>query len=149
MKKLFQLIFILIVATTSLHAQQQGRNVARIHAAKMAYLQDRLHISGDRYRGFAAIYEQYENEIRDTRHAFFGKYKNANPSGSDDATSRQLIDDNLDYQQAIIEIKRKYKDRFLRVLSPQQLATMYLAEREFKQMLVQRLRGRRASRMNR
>ena len=148
MKKLFQLIFILIVTSTSLHAQQ-GRNLARIHAAKMAYIQDRLHLSGEHYRNFVPVYEQYENEIRDTRQAFFGKYKNANPSETDDATSRQLIDDNLDYQQTVIEIKRKYNDRFLKVLTPQQLANLYTAEREFKQMLVQRLKGRRGGRFNR
>ena len=79
---------------------------------------------------------------------FFRKYKGADPSDVDDSTSRQLVDDNLDYQQKVIEIKRKYKDQFLKIISPRQLTELNAAEREFKQMLIKRLdnapgRGRR------
>ncbi|MCW3123974.1 MAG: hypothetical protein JWQ38_3466 [Flavipsychrobacter sp.] len=142
MKKLLQALFIIFLTTTTLYAQQ-GRNMARIHAAKMAYIQDRLHLSKDAFRNFAPVYDEYEKEIKDTRQSFFGKYQNTNTAQIDDAASRQLIDDNLDYQQKVIEIKRKYNDRFLKVLTPQQLAGLHMAEREFKQMLVQRLKNRR------
>ncbi len=71
--------------------------------------------------------------------SFFKKYKGTNPADADDAVSRQFIDDNLDYQQQVIEIKRKYNDRFLKVISPQQLADLFKAEREFKQILMKRL----------
>src|SRR4051812_15846291 len=139
MKKLFQLTLILLLTTTTILAQP-GRNVARIHAAKIAYISDRLRLSSNQANNFIPVYNQYDREVMDTRRSFFGKYKNANPGNADDATSRQFIDDNLDYQQAVIEIKRKYNDRFLKVLSPQQLAELYPAEREFKQILMQRLK---------
>jgi len=53
------------------------------------------------------------------------------------------IEDNLDYQQAVLDIKRKYKERFLKVLSPQQLTDLQQAEREFRQVLMQRMKERR------
>ncbi len=143
MKKLQTALLIILISCTTIVNAQQGHNMARIHAAKIAYITDRLHLSYNQSGNFIPLYNEYDSEIRDTRQSFFGKYKNMNPGNADDATSRQMIDDNLDYQQAVIAIKRKYNDRFLKVLSPQQLAELPAAEREFKQILMQRLKQRR------
>jgi len=140
MKKLLRTILFLLVATTTAWSQQNQEGMRRIHAAKMAYISDRLHLTSRQSQDFIPLYNDYEKEIRDTRQAFFRKYKGNNPDQADDATSRQFIDDNLDYQQQVIEIKRKYNNLFLRTISPQQLSDLYKAEREFKQMLMQRLR---------
>ena len=147
-KQLLALLAILLLTGNVLFAQD-GRNLARIHAAKMAYLTDRLHITPDQSAGFMPVYNQYEKEIADTRQSFLGKYKETNPRKADDATSRQFVDDNLDYQQAVIAIKRKYNERFLKVLSPQQLTDLYPAEREFRQILMQRLKQRHIGRFGR
>ncbi len=144
MKKLLRVvaIFLIVVTTTPLFAQQ-GQGMARIHAAKMAYITDRLHLTARQSGDFIPLFNDYESEIRDTRQSFFKKYNGIHPDDADDATSRRFIDDNLDYQQQVIEIKRKYNDRFLKIISPQQLADLYTAEREFKQMLIKRLKQQR------
>ena len=59
--------------------------------------------------------------------------------------ARQFIEDDLDYQQQVITLKRKYNDSFLKVISAQQLADLYTAEREFRQLLMQQLKQRRAA----
>ena len=148
MKKLLFAISIIFI-TATLSSAQQGQGMARIHAAKMAYIADRLHLSSNQAATFTPLYNQYENELRSTRQFFFKKYKGTNPDQADNATSRQWIDDNLDYQQQVIELKRRYNDRFLQVITPQQLSDLYKAEREFNQMLMQRLRQRNGGRFNR
>jgi hypothetical protein len=141
MKKLLNIIFVLLISAVAVHAQLPG-NLSRIRAAKITYISDRLNFTEEQHRNFVPVYNQYEREISDTRQSFMGKYRNTNPKAADDATSRQYIDDNLDYQESVIEIKRKYNDRFLKIMSPQQLSDLYKAEREFKQMLMQRLKQR-------
>ena len=92
---------------------------------------------------------KFENEIRAARQFFFKKYKGTDLRDANDETSLQFIDDNLDYQQKVIEIRRKYNDQFLKVISAQQLAELNKAEREFKQMLIKRLERRgRGGRFN-
>lgn len=140
MKKLLQAILILFVTYTSAWSQQGRPPMERIHAAKMAYITDRLHLSMEQSGSFIPLYNEYEQEIRNTRMSFFDKYKGTNPDMADDATARQAVDDNLDYQQQVIDIKRRYNDRFLKIISPQQLSDLYKSEREFKQMLMQRLK---------
>jgi len=148
MKKFISAVLILLVisGSSNLYAQPgegRGQGMERIHAAKMAYIADRLHLSQRQSGDFIPLYNDYEREIRDTRQSFFRKYKGVHPDDADDATSRQFIDDNLDYQQDVIAIKRRYNDRFLKIISPQQLADLYTAEREFKQMLIKRLKQQR------
>jgi len=139
MKKLLNVIFVLLVVATMARAQEPD-GMRRIHAAKVAYISNRLHLTPRQSRDFIPLFNDYDNEIRNTRQAFFRKYKDTNPDRLDEMGSRQYIDDNLDYQQQVIQIKRKYNELYLKVLSPQQLAELPRAEREFKQMLMQRLR---------
>jgi len=142
MKNLLQAFLIVLFTTTAVWAQQRP-GLARIHAAKMAYITDRLHLTSDQSYRFIPLYNDYEREIQETRQYYFKKYRNSNNMDqATDAASLQYIDDNLDYQQQVIEIKRKYNDRFLKIISPQQLADLYKAEREFKQLLLQRLKQR-------
>jgi hypothetical protein len=149
MKKL--LIALIILSTISTGAwSQQGRpmgrmndaKMERIHAARMAYITDRLHLTEEQSSRFIPLYNEYDQEIRNTRVFFFKKYKGISPDQADDGTAKQAVDDNLDYQQQVIDIKRKYNERFLRVISPQQLSDLNKAEREFRQILMQRLRQR-------
>ncbi len=140
------LLFLLITVTVSFGQRDghpAGRGMERIHAAKMAYITDRLHLTAEQSGNFTPLYNEYEQEKIASRRKYMQKYKSMEPDEADDATSKQFIDDNLDYQQEVIQIKRRYNDRFLKIITPQQLADLHQAEREFKQILMQRLRERR------
>ena len=139
-------ILSLLLFTAGLNAQpQQGRRAERIHAIKVGYLTDRLHLTSSQAATFWPVYNDYEAELRDARKAFRQKYRNGN-TGETDAEAGQFIEDNLDFQEQAISINRKYKDRFLKIISPQQLASLYEAERDFKKLLLQQLRERRGRR---
>jgi hypothetical protein len=142
MNKLVQAFLVVLFATGAAYAQPRP-NMEQIHAAKVAYVVDRLHLKTDQFKNFMPLYEDYENEIIAVRQTFRKKYMGADRAETNDMTPLQWIDDNLDYQQQIIDIKRTYNDRFLKVISQTQLSTLYQAEREFKQILLKRLEQRR------
>ncbi len=142
MKNILTIVLVFLVTIPNGFAQR-GRPMERIHAAKVAYLTDRLHLTGDQAAAFVPVYNEYEAEIRATRKSYLLKFRDKNLQDADNATARQYVDDNLDYQEKVIDTKRKYNDRFLKVISAQQLAELYVAEREFKQMLKKRLEQRR------
>jgi hypothetical protein len=118
----------------------------RIHAAKMAYITDRLHLTEEQSMRFIPLYNQYDREIRNTRQDYFSRSRGQQNYDNDEAAARQAVDDNLNYQQDVIEIKRRYNDLFLKVISAQQLADLYRSEREFKQILLQRIKQQRSGR---
>jgi hypothetical protein len=146
MSKLIQIVVVCLFATTLSYAQGPRRitpeKMERIHAAKMAYITDRLALTADQSARFVPVYNSYEQEIRQTRRQFFDNSP-MQRNDMDEASSRRYIDDNLDYQQKVIEIKRKYNDQFLKIISAHQLADMYTAEREFRQILMKRLEQQR------
>lgn len=121
-------------------AHDNSPRFERIHAIKVAYITDKLHFTPEQSAQFWPLYNKYEQEVHSIRRAFFEKYKGQ--SNSDKATARQFIDDDLDYQQDILDLKRKYKDDFLKIISTQQLADLYRAERDFKLMLLKELNER-------
>ncbi|MEO6832420.1 MAG: hypothetical protein ABI378_08355 [Chitinophagaceae bacterium] len=142
MKRILWLLFIAAFFTVNSVSAQQGRHGDRIHAIKVGYLTDRLNLSPDQATQFWPVYNQFERDKGAARRAFREKYqKGKNIENLDNPG--QYIDDNLDYQQQILDLNKSYKDAFLKVISAQQLADLYQAERDFKKLLIQQLRNRR------
>jgi hypothetical protein len=145
MKRIIGIISILLVSI-SLQAQPGGSDdrgrpgLERVRAIKMGYLTDRLHLTPVQAASFWPVYDDYEGELRNARQSFRQKYREG--AGENDAAANRFIDDNLDFQEQVLTINKKYKNRMLKVISPQQLATLYEAERDFRKLLLQQLRRR-------
>jgi hypothetical protein len=141
MKWLIQCIalLLLVLQTLVVHAQEKG--LQRIHAAKMSYLTDRLKLDGRQASRFTAIYNDYERDLRVIRRSFYKKHhvRLLEIDRAENMAARQRVEEDLDYQQRVIELKRSYNDRYLAIMSADQLADMYVAEKEFRQLLMKRL----------
>lgn len=112
------LSFILVLATAfSSIAQPHGD---RVRALRIAYITDKIHLSSQQSEQFWPLYNRYQDEIRGIRR--------------DDR-----IEDDIAMSEAILDVKKKYKVEFLKVISQEQLTALYKAEREFKAMLIKRL----------
>ncbi|MCF8448330.1 MAG: hypothetical protein K9G49_00550 [Taibaiella sp.] len=141
MKIIIYIVLMCMLVTTASYGRQ-GRPLQRIHAAKMAYMNDRLSLSESQSGAFIPLYKEYEKELLVIRQPYIKKYKLEN-TDEHNIAARQYVEDDLDYQEAVIGLKRKYNDQFLKILSPKQVADMYMAEREFRQILMKRLKQER------
>jgi hypothetical protein len=142
MKKFLFTIIISILAIST-YAQPQRKPFERVHAAKVAYLTDRLQLSREQAERFWPVYNDFERERRTLRKKYFNTSNNNNNSNTtEEDIARQSIEDNLDYQQEELDLKRRYKDEFLKIISAQQITSLYKAEREFRQLLMHRLGDR-------
>lgn len=128
--------------------ERAGMAKERIHAAKMAYITDRLHLTSAQASSFIPVYNECEDEVLAVRKKYRQRYMATHKdTQDDDIKPRQYIDDDLNYQQEVLDIKKKYKDRFLKVLSEKQLTELYESEREFRKLLQQRLKEKRMGMM--
>ena len=121
-------------------AQETGPTESKIKSAKRAYINEALGLNSDQNSKFWPLYDASESERRSVRKQFFDKYKTERGATKYDDKAMQFIDDNLEYQQQELSIRKRYKDQFLKVISPSQLAALYDAERNFKRKLIQMLR---------
>ena len=132
-KKLLILSFFITCAFT-LSAQQHGRmgergeKGERVESLKIAFISGKLNLDPKTAERFWPIYNQYEQELKVVSQEYKAAKKN------DDVS----VDDLLDQQQKVIDLKRKYNGIFLKVINNEQLNRLYQAEKEFRQMVMRR-----------
>jgi hypothetical protein len=127
MKK-YLLLFLMIFGSFSFAIAQNenGQRSEKIQALKIAFITQKLHLSSGEAEKFWPVYNDYQNEIRQLR-------GNKN-------------DDVLENEQKLLDIRKKYKPSFEKILGPQRLNDLYNAERDFRNVLIRSLKEQRQQR---
>ena len=122
-------------ATESLYAQP-GK-AKKIDMLKIAYLTKRLDLNEDQAKQFWPVYNNYQNElgalIREKRLSSTKRTK-----GPDTG-----LDDELTFESRILNLRKHYRNEFKRILPPEKITTLFKAEREFREQLIEELKQRR------
>lgn len=122
MKK-YLLIVIILFGTFSFVSAQNGQRGEKIQALKIAFMTQKLQLTSAEAEKFWPVYNNYENEI-----------KQLHSSGNSDV---------LENEEKLLDIRKKYKPSFERILGPQRLNDLYNAERDFRNVLIKRLKEQR------
>jgi len=154
MKNILCIVVFSIFAISVQAQPQRKEKFERIHAAKVAYMTDRLGLTTNQAERFWPVFNEYESERMAIRRKYYpnsnegeqGKKHGNLDKTEEDGMYMQSIEDNLDLQQAQLDLKRKYNNEFLQILSAQQVSMLYKAEKEFRQLLIQKLREKRGGR---
>lgn len=154
---MFQKLFlILALASTVSWAQTrpqpstQGNRVdkERMESAKIGFISRELQLTPDEAKVFWPVYNAMEAEIKKAdRDPLREGLKTVRGEGGidnlSDAQARELLAE-LDKVGAEREaIRRKYQKEFLKVLPPQKVLKLHVAERKFKQEVMDRIRDAR------
>jgi len=140
MKNRIYILFIAVEIFFSFSTYAQGGNpnkIKQIEAVKIGYLTRRLDLSPEESQKFWPVYNQYQQDLQDINR----QRKAARAQNGDDAN--KLVDDDFKYEDKILDLKKKYRYEFKKVLSPEKIKSLYFAEREFKEELIKQLKNRR------
>ncbi len=133
---MLQKIVLLIICVFGLamagNAQQQKKPDPKLKAIKVALISDRMTLTPKQSEKFWPVYNRYEDEMREVWRAKRALNDQKN-------NSRDKVDKLQQLEEKKVQIRGKYKSEFLSVVSADQLAAMYAAETEFKNMLLKRL----------
>jgi hypothetical protein len=134
---------ILMIAILFLHIQStaQGGGSGRVRELRKEYVKGKLQLNESQASSFWPIYTRYLNERSTLRLQYRDQFIQNNNGQLSQSEAYKKVDDNIEYKEKDLALSKRYKVEFLKVLSPQQLAALYQAEQEFKQMLLQRLKG--------
>ena len=105
-----------------------GQRIEKIQALKIAFITQKLDLTATEAQKFWPIYNEYEHELNNLR------FNNRNG-------------DVLDNEQKLLNIKKKYSPSFEKVLGPQKLNKFFNAEKEFRNVLIKRLKAQRQQRI--
>jgi hypothetical protein len=127
MKK-YLLLVLMILGTFSFACAQNGngQRSEKIQALKIAFISQRLHLNSTEAEKFWPVYNDYQSEIRQLR---------SNKS-----------DDVLENEQKLLDIRKRYKPSFEKILGPQRLNDLYTAEKDFRNVLIRSLKEQKQQR---
>lgn len=122
MKKYLLILVLFMGSIPALKAQEddQPKGEERIKALYVAYITQQLNLSADEAQKFWPVHAQFEAEIQGVKPDL----------------------PELDKQQAMLNIKKKYQDNFNRILGPNRCERFFRMDGEFKRKLLDRIRNK-------
>ncbi len=126
MKKFVLILALFFSGFTVLRAQDDGDpRGEKIRALKIAFITQKLNLTADEAQKFWPIYNQYDQDVRGV-----------------DRT------DVIPAEEKLLNIRKKYQPSFEKVIGRQRLNNLFNAERDFRTVLIQRLKNRQGQRLN-
>ncbi|MCE2847810.1 MAG: hypothetical protein ACK5GP_10185 [bacterium] len=131
MKTSFSLIALLLLGLGS-QAQPmkpdrdtRATEIKKIQAMEMAFITKELNLSPDEAQKFWPVFNQYRNELK----GMAGERK---------------VGDHLEKQQKMLDIRKKYREDFTKVMSHERANKVFGAEEEFKSLVRREFQKRQA-----
>ena len=131
MKTFFTLVTGLLIFTST-NAQRQRPDMdarvaelKKIQAMELAFITKELNLNPQEAQKFWPIFNQYRNDLKQAAQA--KEYK-----------------DNLDRQQKMLDVRKKYRDDFEKVVSHERANKVFGAEDEFKSLVRREFQKRQA-----
>jgi hypothetical protein len=102
----------------------------KLQAARDKFIGQQLSLTTDESRKFWPIYRQYQEDL--TAIKILKKQNNSSSS----ANGMEQIDKELEYDNQMVQIRKHYRDEFLKILPPEKVSTLYKSEVEFTNELI-------------
>lgn len=137
-----QLLIIIAILLGSLGSFAQGDGSGRVRGMRVSYITEKLNLPPEQNARFWGVYNRYLDERASLRRNYRDQFAKGRSGDFDNYEANRFVDDNIEYKERDLELSKKYKSELLKVINAQQLAELYQAEREFKQLLIEKLRTR-------
>ncbi|WCT13918.1 hypothetical protein [Mucilaginibacter jinjuensis] len=109
----------------------------KLNAVRNDYINKRLNLTPEEADRFWPVYNQYQAELGNVLRQ--RRINNSSPQ----ANGIDQVDRDINYEQQILSIRKRYKDEFLKILPPEKVSLLYKSEREFKDELIKQLGERK------
>lgn len=119
----------LLCMTVISFAQEQKpdpKQEEKIQALEIAFISRKLNLTPDEAQKFWPVYNEYKKDMRQLM---------INQKNNPDK-------DVLDNDQKVIDVRKKYRDRFIGVIGQPRMNNFFQAEREFRGVLLNQLKNR-------
>ncbi len=133
------LTFIFLISSLSLMAQRPSMEEikTRFHNDKVAYLTTRIDLTSNEADKFWPVYNEYDSKRVDIQIAYMNIERKI-LSSKDSPTDGEIIGFIKDYyskKQEEEELNSKYYEKFLKILPPKKVLSLYRAEKDYYRYL--------------
>lgn len=129
------IIFSLGISQVSF-AQHPNKKTQQIEAIKFGYISGKLELNDEESKEFWPLYKGYQAEWNQ----LIKQKKQSRIANANDPN--KTVDDDFTFDTKLLELKKKYRMEFSKVLPPEKLKKLYQAERSFREELIKQLKNR-------
>jgi hypothetical protein len=123
MKQLILILTFFFGSFSFVNAQNENK-AEKVQALKIAFITQKLELTSAEAQNFWPVYNRYETDLR--------QVMKDNRGGGD----------AIDNEEKVLNVKKKYRTEFNRVIGPQKTNILFNAEREFRGVLMRQLKGK-------
>jgi len=132
---IFKLLIVITLLLPAVISFAQPPGGTQIEAVKVEYLTRRLDLSPDDAQRFWPVYRNYQREIQKI-------IQERRKARQEQKKSGEQVDE-LEYEEDLLEVKKKYRKEFSDVLPAQKVNLLFQAEKDFREELLKQLKDRR------
>lgn len=139
------LMVIVLLTPLTLWAQDEGRQEtkARIEAARIALISERLGLTPEQAERFWPIYREFTQKRGELVSEFRKAQREAGPDNTDPEKQKELVELGLKIKQRQLDLEKDYSRRMMDVITAQQILNLRNAEKEFQRMILNQIQQRR------
>lgn len=126
--------------------RQDNTKQEKIKALEIAYIAKELDLTTEEAQKFWPVYNDYTREVNALIADRKRKMQELRGRTRDDSTAEAALDKELGYERKMLEIRTRYKDRFMKVLPARKVGMVYKAERDFRNLMIRTIKERRDAR---
>ncbi len=128
--------------TTTFAQRPSQEEMQKIQDAKVAIITNRLNLTSEQSAGVWPVYNEYAQKKRDLHRAQRKIINDRKAEGKTDEQVLENLKEVQDIKQKELDLEKEYQNRFLKIITANQVVELYKAERTFNDMLIQRLKQR-------
>ncbi len=114
-------LLLITLLLTTVQAQDRATPDPKIRALKVEFVTGKMSLTQQQTQKFLPLYHRYSDELLFVKRKIKGLKNNAN--------SKYQVEERQKLEEKMVEIKGKYKNDFLKIITAQQLAAMYRGRR--------------------
>jgi len=137
-------VLILTFITSLVFSQRPGANRSReqIEAARIGLITERLGLSVEQAEKFWPLYKEFGDKRKQLMEDFREQRENFDDVNATEEQRQEMLKLGFERKQQGLDLEKEYSEKMLSVISSQQLIKLRKAEREFREMLFQRIQKR-------
>jgi len=136
----FLLLFIGVASTAAQAQRRSEEEIKKIQDAKVAIITNRLNLTPEQSTGFWPMYNEYSQKRREIHRAQRKIINDKKAEGQNDEAVLDNLKEVQELRQKELDLEKEYQNKFLKVITANQVIELYKAERTFNDMLIQRLK---------
>ena len=148
-----KILIVVVLITTSLTGQAQNKQQqdakAKLEAARIALITERLNLTPAQAEKFWPIYNEYAEQRRAIHQQFRQAHQGMDLKNMSEEQSQAMMRARMDAKQKQLDLEKRYSERLINVINTRQLMALKKAEDDFRAMIIRRLEHRRQQQMQR